>query len=404
MSKYNRTRTDTAATKFDNRVRNWGPYYELPPDDMGDMSVYKQTLRISDVVTPNYHKKVAAGAIINNPCFMYVWTSTSTGSSYIHFSYDTNPDAWFSYTGGSNTRMYGGASHLSAIAKPKVQSILESAKSAALSDVDSTPYAFGEDIGEVRQTLKFVKNPLSSLAGLAKSFQRDVGKYVGRNKGKDRTTAIADVYTSYQFAFKPLVRSAFDACEAYTAPNPRLPIRKTAHGNKSASGQNSTSDYNVGGNVFNINREIETDLHASLLYWVSNPISDMQWKLGLRARDFPSTLWQLMPYSFMVDRVINVTSFIEGMTALLDPNVEILAGSLRTKETARDSVQLIDKISPGWTTTVNCDVYEEKRFIYDRQPWIPSVLDSIPNSDVGNLVNTATKIADLGALIVQRLR
>ena len=404
MSKYNRTRTDTAATKLDNVVRNWGPYYELPPDDMGDMSVYKQTLRISDVVTPNYHKLVKAGAIINNPCYMYVWTSSSSGQSYIHFQYDTNPGAWFSYTGGSNTRKYGGASHLSAIAQPSLENILESAKSAALSDVDATPYAFGEDIGEVRQTLKFVQKPLSSLAGLAKSFSRDVKGYLGRNKGKERAAAIADVYTSYQFAFKPLVRSAFDACEAYTTPKPRLPIRLSAHGNKSASGSNSKSDFEVSGNVFNIHREIESDIHASILYWVNNPISDMQWKLGLRARDFPSTLWQLMPYSFMVDRVINVTSFIEGMTALVDPNVEILAGSLRTKQTDTDSVQLVEKISPGWTVTVLCDVYEEKRFIYDRNPWTPSVLDSIPNSDVGNLVNTASKIADLGALIVQRLR
>lgn len=403
---FKRHKVESDPTLYEDRIRNWSPAYNKDQEVLNTDSMYKSVRTLDDTVTPCFKQLISKGVVINNPCKIYHWTSSSHGESHLTFIWKADTAYWFTYEGGSGTRSQGGAAFIGNQQANIDVKASRKATAECIAQVNATPYAFGEDVGEIFETIKFVRNPFTSLNELAKSFSKEVNNWHDKKrKTKTRAKAIADVYATYQWAFKPLVRSAYDAADAYTQPQKgSYDVRHTARGFESVKGSSSDTVEDGAGRTFYVSGTKEIDSHASLLYRVTNPIRDHAYKLGLRPRDIPETLWQLFPYSFMIDRVVDVSSFVRGFTNLTAPEVEILAGSIRTKTTLLDTVQLATYEDPLWTIEVLADEYREKRFTYNRRPWTPSVFDSVPNSDIANLVNSASKIADLGALILQRLR
>lgn len=291
------------------------------------------------------------------------------------------------------------------------------AKALSLSNMDNTQYAFGEDALELGETLRFLKSPLKSVSNLAKLFKRDVKTIkrfgiktnVGtlRRSVRDQTKAVADAWLQYRFAASPLIRSCMDALEAYYAYTPTFPERLTARGFSKDEADNKVDwSWENGGNgrQYSLRRSIEQDFHASILYTVTNPIYDWKWKLGFRAKDIPTTAWQIVPLSFMVDRVLDISTFSKGVMNLADPNVKILAASVRRKTTHIESYKLNSMTSNVYTGYAQGNTNEHTYFEYERVPWSPSFIDTLPKLTLHRLVDDATKIADLCALIRGRLR
>jgi hypothetical protein len=108
-----------------------------------------------------------------------------------------------------------------------------------------------------------------------------------------------------------------------------------------------------------------------------------------------------MPYSFMVDRVWDVSKMVRSLTTLADPRVKILAGWVRQKYNAEQSLSFVNQVNPGWTVTVSSDTWKKQESLYDRQPWIPTASDVIPRVKPLGLVNDITKTLDLAALTYQ---
>jgi hypothetical protein len=115
-------------------------------------------------------------------------------------------------------------------------------------------------------------------------------------------------------------------------------------------------------------------------------------------------MWAVMPYSFVIDRFLNVSNFIRGAENLLDPNVEILGAWVTTKKERTVSTGVRTIVESGYTSTIVPDDIVDKTFDYNRSVWNPSVVDIIPPLNLRGLVDTATKTADLCALIVQNLK
>jgi hypothetical protein len=114
-------------------------------------------------------------------------------------------------------------------------------------------------------------------------------------------------------------------------------------------------------------------------------------------------MWQIFPLSFMVDRVIDISTFSKGVINLADPNVKILAASLRRKTTWIESYKLQSMWWNGYTGHAQGNTNEHTYFEYERTPWVPSFVDTLPKVTLGYLVDDATKIADLCALIRGRI-
>jgi hypothetical protein len=294
--------------------------------------------------------------------------------------------------------------------------LIQDSKLQALSHVDETPYAFGEDVGEIKETVQFLRRPFSSLLKLGKHFDRNLARALTKKNRRRRynklrqlsqySQEVANAWTEVRFAASPLVRSTLDLVESaswYNGATP--PQRLIARGhNENEISQSDIYNHYWSGTVYDVwKREWKgtIDVSAGILYEISNPVHDLRWRLGLRVQDVPETIWQLLPYSFMVDRVLDVSKMVRSLTTLADPRVKILAGWVRQTYNGERSLSYVNQVNPGWTVTVSPDVTSEKESFYDRQPWIPTASDTIPRVKPLGLVDDITKTLDLAALTYQ---
>jgi len=369
---------------------------------------------ISDFVTGNYTQRIAAGDIINNPCTYSRDRRVAGGGNYVATS-QSEPVVSYSRIGeGSNTEFqwfhYTGVSTFSPtdVTYDK-QALIDEAKAYALSEIDSTPYAFLEDTLELRETLRFIREPFKGLRDLSKKFRKNwvaESKRSGRHDNYSKLSS--DAWLEFRFAASPLLRTTMDAFEAYDATLKKPAERKTARGFQTGETHLEESfDYQWGGGTYDRNvKRLDANflVRSGILYTVDNPIQDLNFKLGLRAKDIPQGLWAILPYSFMVDRVTDIQRAIRGVSNLLDPNVHIKAAWVVTKETVNENHSFLDQINSGVNITVTPDLVENETFVYQRVVWTPSVLDAFVHPKMDGLVSDATKILDLTALVLSNLR
>lgn len=349
---------------------------------------------MDDVVTPGYHQLIAAGAIINNPCTYTVEDRSTVGTGHSHFYRDPNYEF---YVDGAVSAWFAQDRGLTFITlNTSIEDVEARCKLVALANVDSTPYAFGEDALELKETVRFLRNPTQSLYKLSRSFK----KFYKKRKADtgDLVKAHADTWLQYQFAVSPLIRSVSDALEAYSLKEPRKVDRLTSRGFSESS--DLVSDQVTLSNAI-FNRKVEESLegHASILYVVSNPVDDWKYRLGFRVKDWPTTIWQVMPYSFMVDRLFDVTSFSKGIINLADPNVSMLAASYSKKHEYIQSYAFVDHTTSGFSVN-SVDTVIDRNFSYVRDVWTPSVSNTLPEFKPVKLIDSATKMLDLIALTI----
>jgi hypothetical protein len=376
---------------------------------------------IDDYVVPNFHARVRSGEIFNNPCKII-------GSSY---EFIDNPNLIFKMWKTSEPEIVREmtSGHFTAycmgIRQPyqwwvneapvPTLDVIKQAKSKALANVDSTPYEFFEDLLEIKETLRFLRHPLKAMADVADNFSIRKRKIRNIRDANQRAVALANLWKQYRFAFAPLLRSILNGVEAFRKfEELTRPVRRNAHGYSKDS--ESVTHYDspwTGGGInqkrfnYTMLNQKEVKAHAAILYEVSNPVADWQFKLGLRAKDIPNTLWQVFPLSFMYDRVLNIGDIISGLMNFADPSVTILAGSVTERTTGTIDITCTRRsntYSYHSYIVQNPDTLRLTSFVLDRTVWSPSVGDVVPPLTPGNLVADVTSILDLIALITRRLK
>lgn len=362
---------------------------------------------IYDVSTPNYHKLVAEGHIVNNPCELRSRSLEQLGFCAFTRTKDSDPSTGWSAEGGSYALAYDSIIQWPNPI-PSEKKYLDLAKAIALSNMDSTPWSFGEDVMEIKETIQFLRNPMQGLIKLLKEIKKleFAKRHDGTLSPKQLAKATADAWTEYRFALAPLVRSISDLLDALSSQHYREPPRLTARGFSSdyseesftktgiLNEQNCSYDCWVGRTV---------DVHASILYEVSNPLVNWRRKYGLRNKDIPTTLWQVVPLSFLVDRVVNISATIQGLLNLSDPELKILAASVRIKSRHDKTWQMTKFDKQGWTTTGSLDGFALRDFRYLREPWKPTASDTLPTVKPMGLFRDTISTLDSLAVAIQRL-
>lgn len=424
------------STKPRYRENQWGERYEtadlvhwgtgFTDTNYGPYLVSNNSEWMSDFVVENYKKLIASGAIINNPCSMYRYTMKSDNAG--HVRYDLGSKGF--NTTGPTTAHYATTLNFSTTsATIDLDGAEARCKLVALAGIDSTPYAFGEDALELRETIRFVKNPVASLKRLSASFRNayydllrirssgthkgmklwqyfrkeDIGLLPSKVDAALIAKAHAQVWLSYRFALAPLVRSSLDAISAYAIKTPSPPDRRTSDGVFSISDTDISPNVVYSGKHYYEKDSKSVDGHAYIMYQVDNPIYDWKYRLGLRAKDIPATIWQIVPYSFMVDRLLDVSSFAKAVTNLADPSVKILAAGYREKYTHEWEYKFISRDLTGFSV-LSPETRSFKEFTYKRDVWGPNIGDAVPRLSPEYFVDNATYVVDTIALILGRLR
>lgn len=178
-----------------------------------------------------------------------------------------------------------------------------------------TAFQSGIFLGELSKTVKMIRNPASALRSGIDRYFGDVKKRLRRSRNRKRT--IRDTWLEYVFGWTPLIHDISDACKLAT-------VRPFSHtesikqwAEDEISVEKTKSDYTLP-NGLRVNYVIVTRGTVSVLYkgaigLVNHP-PDFPEQLGLSWSNVLPTVYELIPYSWLLDYFTNVGKVIEGVS------------------------------------------------------------------------------------------
>lgn len=182
-------------------------------------------------------------------------------------------------------------------------------------------FSSGVFLGELRETLHLIKNPAVALRALYRDF---VNRCRNRNDShlsiRRRSRMIAETWLEYSFGVAPLLS---DIEDGYNALKRLVSDRPTKYVSASY-GRDYWGDVFVKNIDIIANNVISARLVRRALSYASNRVvgevflrrngdgASYPEALGLRIRDFIPTIYQLIPYSFLVDYFTNIGDVIEA--------------------------------------------------------------------------------------------
>lgn len=274
---------------------------------------------ISDVVVPNFKKRSAAGEVFINPMISTRTnrqTTFAARSYYVNYTPSTPPgnkicayqyDQLVPNSPAALTAQGSQVGHLAV--DIGLQNLINLAGTAASANIDNPTFDGATFIGELRETIHYMRNPLSALNKAVEE-----ARHWKRRKRKldTKSTAeyIADNWLSYRYSIRPLMNDVKNAAEAVarTVLNAE-PVRKTARGSASESGQQTASG-NVGAYSYTTSTSVTYSVRAGVLYELSRSPNTF----GVGTERLGIVGWELIPLSFVADWFFNVGTFIEAIT------------------------------------------------------------------------------------------
>lgn len=327
-----------------------------------------QTLDMTDVVTPNYQSLIARGHIINNPLLSHKVTATcAPGSRFASASaYDiaNAPDgAWIGMQQDGNPSFAHGSHWI----YPEVdsQAVITNASLEALNRVQGPEVMGLVDLAELRKTISFLRNPISSVTNWLKTagrMSRDGTRRLSSTQLKalglpsnkreevlNAVSAVGGLELAYRYGLGPLQGSVEGVMEGLMKI-PR-PIRQTARGSSSKSATTSwTLDYVQNSWRGTITGTFTRDVvvRSGLLY---DHHRENTW--GMSLDNAPQAIWELIPYSFVIDKIVNVGDLIGAFSPRYGVRELAHYYTITTTDTIQEAlsgVYNIDYVSGGRTS------------------------------------------------------
>lgn len=187
----------------------------------------------------------------------------------------------------------------------------------------------GVFLGELAQTLALIRNPAKGLRGLADETWSALSsiRRLGFKNSLSRirvTEQLADAWLELQFGWKPLIHDIDDACKALAILNTGQSLHT---GRITASYQ--TEEFSAGSTTGFGNRNVsewyttgETVSRCMVIYRgamrteARNAAEMRRDLLGFNSDNFAPTIYNLIPWTFLIDYFTNIGDIIEGWSLL----------------------------------------------------------------------------------------
>lgn len=373
------------------------------------MSEYTSVM--SDYLTPGWPQPLKEDAVVNNPCSMTKSFVRRSGGGHYRAVRIGNPALWSEFAGdGSLTSFLRAKVVIPLLTNGGLIPLSDQKQLTqirALSSINKAPYAVTEDLATIRQTLKLLRHPFQTLNRVSRRFEiARKGLSAIRKKNYYRTNALASLWLEYRFAFQPAVRAASTILSSLEAGVRKNNPIETAH--SSDTRESKGRDYYPSPTAINYHAErsakTSRTVRSVVQYRTQPPLQEWKRKYGLRISDVPELMWDLFPYSFMVDRLIDVGASVRAFTNFGDPSIVILGGTTSVTTIVEQTISVVKQVHPSYDVTIVPDTDSFRTETYVREVWKPSVLDLFPPFIPEDIVKNATSTADLAALILQRIR
>jgi hypothetical protein len=345
-----------------NQVRKSDGYTTYPEATQVPEStrydVVGEVKSMTDIVTPNFRKRIAEGGIINNPMS---WARDSRegraegGSVFMESAYySTTVDI----AGDAVNGVFG-------VPTPRdvdadlLQHLQDLASTSALAGIEAPASQGMVFLAELTKTLSMLTNPCKGLVdyirnrhkwkrrrniGGGKAYTRD-GRKGARESAKDVANAAAQSWLEARLGWRPFLMEIEAIIEALR--NESMVPRQTSRATQTRTVTQTAYDTREGafGSYWTMSVDFSYEyketyvVRAGVLYDFS--ASTLSSTFGFRWRDLPESAWELIPFSFVVDWFLNVGDYIAALTP--KAGTRVLASFMTTsikREVTREILQL----------------------------------------------------------------
>jgi hypothetical protein len=294
----------------------------------------------ADVVVPHYHKRSADGALFFNPYSNLRTVRFQNGGDCGYTKELSGTDYHADYTGGA--LWYYGSSRAPLLQHIEGYRIGETLRAEAFTrakaGVNKALFEGSTEMGELRETIRFLKNPLKSLNRFLKGNRKRLKKQrewedQARRRSRGRVgvntrgqlaldyqtyqgavDVLGDTWLAGRYAVRPLIGSAVSAMRAVdVAVHKVLDHRETSRGFSQQSKTLSKDDGKIASvGYFNLNgtreTQIKTSARAGVMY---RTLSRNVW--GFDYPDYVSAMWELTWLSFVADWFANTNAYLQAL-------------------------------------------------------------------------------------------
>lgn len=364
-TKRTRTRKKNTGVFGQTRLKRW--YY--PTGALTQNTVSNQlNLEVSETITdwthPGYEKRISSGQIIlGDLTLLKSWKESSEGSigwrdASNQYLYDGHL-----YTAITGMTLPAAPSETSLIATVSAQAAVSALKKLNEAEVDA-----GEMLATLGQTVQMFRKPLSGMQDVLRRLEKTRANKL-RRKGSgpsatDWSKATADTWLEQSFGWRSCFQDTFTVMSLFRDKRYQFEsLRRVARG--SAKGSVSTTSnptsVNTGTSILSgltatgtVIRKTEFKSSCGVMYQLPSPDSGEFYSrhLGFGANNLPTTVWNLTPYSWVVDQVIDVGGWLQA--AMPSPGISEVfrwRTNVKTVSTSGSAALKIKRTPAGGSAT-----------------------------------------------------
>lgn len=281
---------------------------------------FSDVASISDTVIPNFRKRKAQGEVFMNNVTITRQANTYPTDEVVVIG--PNIPTWGTrkftgtFTAGLAANTVDPSWFLSRINDGKAWTLQE-----AYSKVAQEEFMSLVTVAEAGKTASMLSHPFKRADDLLTKIYTRKAQMV--KKGVVATVAASSAWLEYRFGWKPLLYDIQGIWSAYTQNTLHYdkPVRLVARRSMEVEHNELNTPYTgsasyVGGINMLRNKTMKSKVSSGVLYELldENLEAANARRMGLRLSDVPASLWELTPWSFIVDRFVSVGSWLNAIT------------------------------------------------------------------------------------------
>lgn len=245
--------------------------------------------------------------------------------------------------------------------------------------------------GELRESLGLIRHPARAFRNGIRDYLDHVRKHGSVLPKHKRKSFVRDSWLEYSFGWKPLISDLDSAIDAFYSRGPVRPIFEMVRGRglfeivesitrQSVAAGLTTIDYNV------VDKVVAECRHYGIYRSDGAGVTNLH-HAGFRPSEFVPTLWELIPYSFLVDYFSNIGKILESWSYRFNGLSWCSKGIMteRVREGMNFSIRSIpDSANESTTSSGSCGSYRSSRKNVNRYPNVPLDLPSLEFKVPGN--------------------
>lgn len=345
---------------------------------------------MTDVVTPGFQQLKSKGRFINNPASAVTteYTGGTCGRWLAYFVKGTSFSSGAISENGYKDK-FGGLQSVPVPYITDIDGMRALAQTAALAGVEKPSMQSLVSVAESVKTFRMLVSPMRTLAKLAKAqrdiydrrtfaskvnaevkasqhagnvrravyFMKELKKITNLNQKQkayvSRYAASADVLSgtvlSLNLGWRPLLMEI----DALLTKIPKLEQQEILSSRKLEEDKGSSitlESFEDGWATWQLRKEVSETSYIRASVFYRDKFQPTQ-HFGTRVSDIPEALWELVPFSFLVDYVLNIEQVIGAWRAMLSADVVGVCTKMQVNQTIdREVISMVPKYSATYTS------------------------------------------------------